>query len=162
VRVFDQRWPTCIIIEIDDADFFRERGKSGKMGGALMPTKNRAHGAKRGGGKFVTPRQKHFRGLIAWHCKGLEVGLGSYRLQVEQVCRARRRIGAMWLPQPDSDACLTAIRDAIETRKDFTGLVLDDAQIVDNAITSTLSTSAPRSCSLRIELTAMPQRGAGA
>lgn len=158
MRIFAGRWPSCIIIEVEDSDFFRERGKTGKLGGALMPTKNRAHGAKKGGGKFVTPRQKHFRGLIAWHCKSLEIGLGFYRLQVEQVCRRIKKVGALDFPQPDSDACLTAIRDAIETRKGFTGLVANDAQIVDNCITSTLSTASPRVCSLRIELVALPQR----
>lgn len=160
MRVFDQRWPTCIIIEIEDRDFYRERSKkTGKVGGSLMPTKNRAHNSNGRGGKIVSPRQAHFRGLITKHCRGLEVGLGFYRLQVEQVCRLRLSIGAFEFPQPDSDACLTAIRDAIETRRGFGGLILKDAQIVENEITSTLSTASPRACSLRIELTAMPQRG---
>lgn len=158
MKVFKQRWPTCIIIEVEDRDFYRERSKkTGKIGGALMPTKNRAHNPNGRGGKIVSPRQVHFRQLIAAHCRGLEVGLGFYRLQVEQVCRLRLAIGAFEFPQPDSDACLTAIRDAIETRKGFGGLILKDAQIVENEITSALSTAIPRACSLRIELTAMPQ-----
>ena len=76
MRVFDQRWPTCIIIEIEDRDFYRERSKkTGKVGGSLMPTKNRAHNPNGRGGKIVSPRQAHFRGLITKHCRGLEVGI---------------------------------------------------------------------------------------
>ena len=50
MKVFTERWPRCVIIEIEDADFYREHGKKG-LGGALMPTKNRAYGVKEGGGR---------------------------------------------------------------------------------------------------------------
>lgn len=153
--VFRDNWPASITIEIEDRDFFRERGKNGKMGGALMPTKNRAHGARKGGGKYITARQAWFRKSIALNCGGLELGLGAYALKVEQECRLHRPVGVIDFPLPDSDACLTAIRDAIQARDGFSGLIKDDCQIVDNCITSTISTASPRVCSLRIELVAM-------
>jgi hypothetical protein len=72
-------------------------------------------------------------------------------------------VGGRYFPQPDSDACLTAIRDAIQFREatkwapGFAGIIKDDCQIVDNCITSTISTASPRACSLRIELVAVAQ-----
>lgn len=158
--VFRDSWPARITIEIEDGDFFRERSKvTGKMSGALMPTKNRAHGTTKGGGKFVTARQAWFRRSIALNCGGLELGLGPYALKVEQECRLQRKVGDISFPQPDSDACLTAIRDAIQARDGFSGLIKDDCQIIDNCITSTISTASPRVCSLRIELVAMTPNG---
>ncbi len=163
MKVFSGNWPARILIEIEDSDFFRERGKNGKMGQALLPTKNRAHGARRGGGKYVTERQAWFRRSLALNLGGLKWGLDDYALKVEQECRLSRKVGGRDRPQPDSDACLTAIRDAIQFRKrtkwdpGFAGIIKDDCQIVDNCITSTISTASPRVCSLRIELTAVTQ-----
>lgn len=156
MKVFADNWTRSITIEIEDADFYRERSKkTGKVGGALMPTKNRAFMPSKGGGKHISPRQFHFRRLIAGNCAGLEVGLGAYRLDVEQTCRQRAQIGALYFPQPDSDATLSAIRDALQARVGFKGLVLEDAQITENEISATISEAKPRECGLRIELTAI-------
>lgn len=161
--VFSDSWPARITIEIEDSDFFRERGKNGKMGNALMPTKNSAHRiikSPRGHSTMkVSDRQLHFRRSIALNLGGLELGLGPYALKVEQKCRLQRKVGGIDFPQPDSDACLTAIRDAIQARDGFAGLIKDDCQIIDNCITSTISTASPRVCSLRIELVAMALNG---
>lgn len=154
--IFSDSWPRSITIEIEHGDFYRERSKkTGKLGGPLMPCKNRAHGTTATGGKYVTARQKHFRNLIRAHCARLETGLGPYALTVEQTCRQMRKVGGIEFPQPDSDACLSAVRDAIQARPYFRGLVADDAQILDNTITSRLSTAKPRVCGLRIELQAL-------
>lgn len=153
VKVWREAWPTRLIIEIADEDLYRERSKTtGKMGGSLMPTKNRAHGTRRDGGKYITPRQAHFRRLIQMQCGGLETGLGPYSLGVLQVCRQTRKVGDIAFPQPDSDATLTAVRDAIQARPGWRGIIVDDAQIVSNKIKSEVSTSTPRKCSMRIEL----------
>ena len=153
MRVWRESWPTRLVIEIGDEDFCRERSKTtGKMGGSLMPTKNRAHGTRKDGGKFITPRQAHFRRLIQLQCGGLETGLGPYILTVHQVCRQTRKVGGIAFPQPDSDATLTAVRDAIQARPGWKGIIVDDAQIVRNTISSEISKSTPRKCSMRIDL----------
>ena len=167
MKVWSDQWPARITIVIEDGDFFRERSRvTGKMGHALLPTKNSAHriikSHKGHSTMKVSERQAYFRRSIALNLGGLKWGLDDYALKVEQECRLHRKVGGRDRPQPDSDACLTAIRDAIQFRKrtkwdpGFAGIIEDDCQIVDNCITSTISTASPRVCSLRIELVAMP------
>ena len=153
MKVWRESWPSRILIVVEDADFYRERSKTtGKMGGARFPTKNRAHGMRKGGGKYITPRQAHFRRLIQTQCAGLETGLGPYGLWVVQTCRQTRKVGDIAYPQPDSDATLTAIRDALQARPGWGGLIADDCQVVENRIVSKVSEETPRKCAFRIEL----------
>lgn len=170
MKIFANRWPRSLTLEIPDEDFYRERSKeTGKMGGALLPTKNSMYEIvyrkdftkkmKVTPHNVLTDRHQHFRKLIAWHCNRFDTYFGPVRLDIEQVCRRTLKIEGKPFPQPDSDACVMAVRDALQRHPGFGGLVKDDCQIVEQSIYSSISTASPRLCSLRIEITSMPQWG---
>ncbi len=159
--VNSDRWPISITITIEESDMYRERSKkTGKLGGPLMPTKNRARGASgAGSGTFTSKRQKHFRNLIAQACRGLDCSADAYSLRTLHVTPKGRRITlpsgrkTRPYPQPDADAILSAVRDAVQAREGFSGLVFDDAQITVNSASCGLNPDEP--AQIHIALTRM-------
>ncbi len=150
MKVHRKRWPRSLSITVEDADFYRERSKkTGKLGGALMPAKNSLYRRTAIGGNMLSPRQRHFRLLIAQHLRGIGVSTWPYRLSVQQTVTRARIIGGTRFPGTDGDACLSAIKDALESA----GALLNGGQIVHEEVRNHLG----RKCSLVIQLDACPK-----
>lgn len=174
--MYADHWPRSIVLEVGpdkkdtpqgDRDFFCERLKSGELSAPRMPTKNRLYVNRATGRtirRVVTDRHRHFRRLISHACAGLEVCCMPVRLAVHQTFGTKRTVAGVDYAGQDSDACLAAVRDAIQAPRKperylhprFSGLILDDAQIV---IDETSSQYLRGVYSLRIEITAMGSAG---
>lgn len=158
-------WPARLVITVDETDFFRRVSeKTGRPGPPLLPVKNelyktvrrypkRKPGARRASKKKVaikilTDRHEHFRRRLQSICAGLYVSPWAYSLRVQVwVLRSKgREVAGQVFPAPDNDSCLAGVKDAIQ----HAGVLLDDAQIVDD----TISTRFAERVGMRIELEA--------
>lgn len=173
MRVYADNWPRSLILEIGpdskdtperERDFYCERTPTGRTSLPKMPRKNDLYKMVMRGrtpSKIITDTHRHFRRLISYACFHLEACVQPVRLVLEQVYGRKREIAGLTYPAMDSDACLSAVRDAIQTPKKiepymhprFGGLLLDDGQIVQNEATARYVKDV---YSLRIEIQAMP------
>lgn len=155
-----------------DRDFHYERTKGG-IGAPRMPRKNCVYSHTKRGGMRLSSTHRVFRRIISMQCFPLETCFLPVRLRIDQTYGAKRTIGDIVVAGMDSDACLAAVRDALQTPtpKDrsfakmnpgrgvhprYQGVIADDALIVQDICNNEY---VPNRWELRITVTVCPHVG---